>query len=331
VTDDPNGLAAWVRTTFGWHGDVRVGAGPRGAVGQLWRVEAGTGCYALKEIFDEPPTEHWIAAELAFSRVAVGAGARVPASHPDRDGRYLIPTPHGTWVRCYDWVDLQPLRPDAPGTPERLGTLLARLHRLAPQAPVEFDGEPPDSWYDAIPDHTEWSGVLTGNGPRWAAGLEAQLPLLPELCAAVAPSDPATLVVCHRDLHPENVVVDPAGHLTVVDFDDAGPAAAERELARAAFDWFCDRSGTDLDAIRAMLTAYVAAGGPGRVTEPVDFSMLLAARLNFVLSQARLAMDPQVDARHRATAEREIEMMLSLWPTRTQLDQVLAICRSVFS
>ena len=34
------------------------------------------------------------------------------------------------------------------------------------------------------------------------------------VCAAVRPVDPAVLVLCHRDLHPQNVLADPDGELS---------------------------------------------------------------------------------------------------------------------
>ncbi|MDT5386710.1 MAG: hypothetical protein QOE04_351 [Mycobacterium sp.] len=91
----------------------------------MWRVEVGSARYALKELFDEPPTEASIAIELDFARRATEAGVRVPASHPDRDGRYLLTAPGGTWLRCYDWIDLHPLARSASETPGRIGALLA--------------------------------------------------------------------------------------------------------------------------------------------------------------------------------------------------------------
>ena len=130
-------LVAHVRAAFGWDGDVEVSAGPRGALGQIWRLEIGSARYALKQIFAEPPSEASIQAELAFARRAAEAGVRLPASHPDREGRYLLTAPGGTWLRCYDWIDLRPVELTAPDTPRQLGALLARLHRCAPAAAVE--------------------------------------------------------------------------------------------------------------------------------------------------------------------------------------------------
>src|SRR4051812_20036710 len=102
-------LVTQLREAFGWDEDVVVSAGPRGALGQVWRVEAGSARYALKEIFARPPSEAVIAAEMAFARRAAGAGVRLPASHPDRSGRLLHAAHGGMWFRLYDWVDLQPV------------------------------------------------------------------------------------------------------------------------------------------------------------------------------------------------------------------------------
>ena len=125
-------LTGQVREAFGWDAEVTLSAGPRGALGQIWRVDVGPARYALKEIFAEPPSEAFIAAEVAFVRRAAAAGVRLPVSHPDRAGRHLLTAPDGRWLRLFDWVDVQPVDLAAPETPAKLGTLLARLHRAAP-------------------------------------------------------------------------------------------------------------------------------------------------------------------------------------------------------
>jgi len=323
VTD----LVAHVREAFGWGENVAVSAGPRGALGQIWRLHVGPARYALKEIFAEPTSEVLIEAELAFARRATEAGVRLPASHSDREGRYLLAAPGGTWVRLYDWIDLRPVELTAQATPRELGALLARLHRCAPAAAVELGGGPPAPWYDRVPPEHKWAEV-SASGAVWDARLADRLATVSELCAAVAPADPAGLIVCHRDLHPENVLADPAGALVVVDWDNLGPAEPGRELAGALFDWFCDGPTADLDAMRSMYEAYVREGGPGRITEPADFSMLLACRLNLLLVQAGVAIDPRAELRHREWAEREIDEALRILPTPRQLADVLELTRA---
>jgi Ser/Thr protein kinase RdoA (MazF antagonist) len=321
-------LVGYLREAFGWGEDVdvMVREGPRGALGRIWRLEVGSARYALKEIFTRPPPERLIEAELAYARVAAGAGVRLPASYPDREGRHLLAAPGGTWLRLYDWIDLRPVEPTEQASPGELGTLLARLHGCAPATAVEPGGGPPDPWYDHVPARHAWAQAAT-SGTAWAARLADRLTMLPQLCAAVSPADHAELIVCHRDLHPENIFADPAGELVVVDWDNLGPAAPGRELARALFDWFCDGPTADLEAMRGMYEAYVRAGGPGRITQPADFTMLLACRLNFLLVQAGIALDPLAEPRHREWAEREIDEALQILPTPRQLADVLELTR----
>jgi Ser/Thr protein kinase RdoA (MazF antagonist) len=321
-------LIAHVREAFGWDADVVISAGPRGALGQIWRLDVGRARYALKEIFAEPPSEALIEAELEFARQAAAAGVLMPASHPDRAGRHLLTTPGGTWLRLYDWVDLWPIELTASSTPLRLGALLARLHRCAAAVTVEPGGGPPDPWYDRVPAPHAWANLsreVSASGVAWAAPLADRMTMLPELCAAVTPADPAELIFCHRDLHPENVLADTTGGLVVVDWDNLGPAAPGRELARALFDWFCDGPVADLEAMCGMYEAYVREDGPGRVTEPADFSMLVASRLNFLLLQAGVALDPRAERRDRDWAEREIDEALRILPTPQQLADVLEL------
>jgi Ser/Thr protein kinase RdoA (MazF antagonist) len=317
-------LIGFVRQAFGWRGEIRVESGPRGALGQIWRLQVGADRFALKEIFYRPPSEPLIEAELAFTRRAVAAGVRVPASRPDREGRHLLTAPDGTWLRLYDWVDLRPVEPGAPATARELGVLLARLHRCTTPMAFEADGEPPHDWYHRTPAPHEWAEVVASQA-SWAGPLAARLTTLPQLCAAVGPADPAELLCCHRDLHPENVLADPTGALVVVDWDNLGPATPGRELGRLVFDWFFDGTTVDLDAVRAMHETYRRAGGPGRLAHPADFSMMLATRLNFLLVQARVALDRATEPRHRAWAEREIAETLLLTPNPRELADVLAV------
>jgi Ser/Thr protein kinase RdoA (MazF antagonist) len=268
-----------------------------------------------------------IAVELAFARLATEAGVHVPASHVDRDGRYLVTAPGGGWLRCYDWVDLHPLDRTAI-EPHAASAHCSRDFTGAPRPQpssqtVAFHPTPGTTSWPAAAD---WADVATSSAP-WAARLTGRLPGLPQLCAAVGPVESTRLLLCHRDLHWEHVHVDAARALTVVDWDDMGPADPDRELAKAVFDWCCDDSHTDLDGVRIMLASYVGAGGPGRVTGPSDFSMLLASRLNYLLSQVQRVLDPKTPRRHREWAQQELELALHILPTERQLIDVLAVAQ----
>ncbi len=263
--------------------------GPRGALGQIWRVDVGPTSFALKEIFANPPD---VAAELAFTRLA--DGVRLPASYPAHDGRFFIETPAGTWLRLYEWIDVRPVDPVLP---EAVGMLFARLHRCAP---ATSDAE--HSWYHEVSDATGWDG--------W-----------------IAPPDPASLVLCHRDLHPENLLADATGELVVLDWDNFGPADPSREIACGLFDWFHDGE-PDFDAMARMYSAYIAEGGPGRIESPRDFTMLIAIRLNFIEVQRAIALDLSAKPTDREWASREVADTTRRLPTPAQLATALELLHS---
>jgi Ser/Thr protein kinase RdoA (MazF antagonist) len=207
---------------FGWD-DAWVAPGPRGATARIWQVRVGDDRYALKEGRGPEPAAAAIAAELGFIERAASVGVRAPTLHADRLGRHVVPGPEASWLRLYDWLDTRPVDLSAPAAPVALGALLARLHRLAPPVTTESDGSPPDTWYDRPPEPAALRDAAREHGP-FAARLAARTATLPALVAVCAPVDPARLVLCHRDLHPGNVVMDTTGGLVVLDQDDLGPA-----------------------------------------------------------------------------------------------------------
>lgn len=283
---------AYARRMFGWPDGITIEPGPRGALGRIWRVD---GRLALKEIYAEPPSEAVIAAEQSFAGIV-----RIPRAHKDMSGRLITQTPDGRWMRLFDWVDLRPVRLDDPETPAKLGRLFARLHTNTVKMAREVGGEPPSDWYDSA----------DGDG--------------------IEKVDPAETVLCHRDLHPENVLADPDGNLVVVDWDNLGPATPTREIAQALFDWYCDPEPEPV-AMRALYEAYKEGGGPGEITRMADFSMLLAARRNFLRVQREVAADPTAAQEHRDWAEREIAETLRITPTREHLAAALTMAAEIDS
>ncbi|GIJ46793.1 hypothetical protein Val02_36790 [Virgisporangium aliadipatigenens] len=303
---------------FGWGDGARLTQGPRGALGRIWRVDVDGHTYALKELFADPPAPERLAAELAFTGRATAAGVRLPQRRPAVDGRTIVSTVDGRWLCLYDWVDLRPLELTA-ATAHAVGTTLARLHRCA----VGLDGDDPHPWYDTFPPVAAFAGAVASGAP-WAARLAERLTDHAALTAHVTPVDPSRLLVCHRDLHPENILAGPDGAPVVVDWDNFGPADPARELVAVLFDWF-GGPAPDLDAMRVLYRAYVDEGGPARITGPHDFAMLVAVRFNFLLLQTGIAMDAAATAEQRAWAEREVAETLDHLPTPGQVDAALNV------
>lgn len=298
--------------------------GARGAQGQVWRLAVGRRLFALKHVFaGTPPAPVVVEAEVAFARQATAAGVRLPASHPDRDGRYLVPLTDGGWLRLFDWVDLRSV--DLAAVAEALGVLLARLHRCAPVADREPGGALPDRWYELPPDEDDWGPLVTAatvSGRSWASRLAAAADGLPAVHALLSSASPDGMRLCHRDVHPGNVLADAAGELVIVDWDSLGPADPAGDLTRTLVSCFHD-GDPDLASMQRTYRSYVEAGGPARLRSTADFTMLIASQLNFLNWQVRIALDPAAAPRDRDWAELEIDEGLRILPTPGLIAAVL--------
>jgi Ser/Thr protein kinase RdoA (MazF antagonist) len=301
----------------------------RGAMGRIWRLDLPGGRFAVKELFhgaDEAQAQR----EAAFTTHLQAAGIRLPGSLPGRDGRFLAqltgPARDG-YVRLYQWADGLPADLADPRTAERAGDLLGRLHALAP--PAADDG---DRWYDTVPGPGVWvelAGAGQAQRASWAPDLAGHIGLLRDISTLVTRPDPGQLIGCHRDLHPDNVLVDGSGELILLDWADAGPAEPGRELARLLDNWLVHDGAADPTAVRVMLAAYRAAGGPGAITGELSFGMLIAGTLNFLHVQARVALDPAADAEHRAYAAAEVADTLTRLPTPALMAQLISLAAAI--
>ncbi|MEU6380710.1 aminoglycoside phosphotransferase family protein [Streptomyces sp. NPDC046909] len=280
----------------------------RGALGQIWKLSGPDSAWAVKELLFGCDEEQ-VRREAALRDASEKLGISAPRLLPNRDGTHVTRLT-GSHVKLYDWVDGTEADPSDPALLSWCGRTLALLHRAG-----EGARETPDAWYEECPQDADWTRLhaeIRRAGLPWADTLGRFIDTrIPELARHVSASGPADVVTSHLDMRPQNVLVGPAGPI-LLDWDNAGPVSAERELARAVYVW---AGGNDFsaDAARRLVRAYVDAGGRATVKSLDSFSMLIATDLNFVRVQAECAIDPHVTPEQREFGSRmAVETLASL-------------------
>ncbi|WP_327401250.1 phosphotransferase [Streptomyces sp. NBC_01288] len=300
-----------------------LGAGPwtltpvtRGALGQIWKLSgdgSGSGSsWAVKELLFGCDEEQ-VRREAALREASEGLGIASPRLLANREGAYVShldsgsgsglasttsgsDSSAGSHIKLYDWIDGAPADVSDPDVLDWFGRTMALLHRAG-----EGESAMPSAWYERCPGDDEWAVLhaeVRRAGMPWADELGRFIATSArELAHWVTPSDPDGLVTSHLDLQPQNVLVGRNGPV-LLDWDNAGSASAERELARALFVWSGWNEG-DVEVGVRVARAYRSAGGRAVVQGPQSFSMLFATALNYVRVQADCAIDPTVTAAQR--------------------------------
>ncbi len=247
-------------------GDHASLAGPVafGRLGEIWRLVADRGPFAVKHAQLAVSSEDAVR-DAAFQESVRRAGVPMPAVVRSVDGAVLADV-GGALVRVYEWVDVLPA--DRRLDPSELGQVLAAIHAV-----VVTTDEPVDGWYvDPIGAET-WQELVARLRMADAPFVDRLEALLPEVCAAEGILVPPHRVqVCHRDLWADNVRRTPNGDLVVLDWENSGPGDVNGELACALFEYGLGQA----DRMRALYAAYVDAGGPGRLSDRGDLTMLVA-------------------------------------------------------
>jgi Ser/Thr protein kinase RdoA (MazF antagonist) len=304
-----------VAALFGLRPSGPLVVAARGELGRVWRLPTGTGPVAVKDLF-APPTEPEAAADVEFQRLARDAGVVLPEPLSRPDGRILAELRSGVTVRAYRWVDLRPLgeRPV-----EAVGALLATLHRAAPRVTAA-----PHPWFTEPVGAAAWTDLVTAARAAGAPFGDALDTLVRDQRALDADLLPVAVRGderrCHLDLDDTNLAWDPRGRLTVLDWENSGPASPGRELAMVAAEY-------GPGAATRLVAAYRAAGGPARLSTPDDFAMAVAVQGHLIEFYARRWLtSPDPEDRDRSIGR--IDEIAAGPLTRAGIDEVLAATRA---
>ena len=172
----------------------------------------------------------------------------------------------GDHVRVYEWVDVLPA--DRRLDPGELGQVLAAIHAV-----VVTTDEPVDGWYVDPVGAGTWQELMVRLRMADAPFVDRFEALLPAVCEAEGIlASPRRVQVCHRDLWADNVRRTPGGGLVVLDWENSGPGDVNGELGCALFEYGLGQA----DRMRTLYATYLDAGGPGRLTDRGDLTMLVA-------------------------------------------------------
>jgi Ser/Thr protein kinase RdoA (MazF antagonist) len=289
----------------------------RGEQGVIWRLDTSTGTYAVKELV-MPRTEVEVAADVAFQECAALGAASYDVGRTRRtvDGRVLMAVA-GRQVRVQEWLDMA--GPDPGIDPVLVGRMLAELHAVG-----EARSDPVHSWFTEPVGEQRWQEYLTALERSAYAEVADRLgAALPDQISFEALlTEPGDLRTCHRDLWADNVRMTASGRVCVFDWDNCGPASVHHELAMVAWEFGLD----DSDRIRGLWSAYAEAGGPGRVRQPGDFTMVIAQFGHFYELAVAPFLDPVATAADREHGLARFDEFESRPLTHAAIAQVIDVC-----
>lgn len=305
---------AEIARRFGLGGNARLSDGPvaRGRQGGVWRLDTADGRWAVKVPLGQA-TEDDVESSAVFQEAACAAGVPTPQVRRTTEG-HVLSAVDGNPVRVYEWVDLGP--PDIHIDADLVGAVVAAIHQVR----VEPSAEVVDPWFREPVGAARWDDVVDRLRQEEAPFAGRLADLRDELVALESWIEPAEeLRTCHRDLWADNVRPTADGGVCVIDWEDSGPADPSHELGCVLFEFARSESGR----ARALLSAYEAAGGPGRLRRRGQFSMLIAQLGHITEIAARDWLTPNTRSPRRADAEAWINEVLDEPHTRALLDGLL--------
>jgi Ser/Thr protein kinase RdoA (MazF antagonist) len=312
--------AAELARRFGLGRAVCLSDGPvaRGKQGLIWRLDTSDGSWAVKSPL-HPTTEAEVLPATELSEKAWAAGVPTPQVRRTTDGTVLAVV-GGRQVRVFEWVDLRP--PDPLVDPELVGATVAALHRVVvPALGV------PDPWSHEPVGQARWD-LLIDRLIRAGAPFAGRLADLREELVALEQwlEPPTVLQMCHSDLWADNVLATLDGGLCVIDWDNSGAVAPSHELGCVLFEF----ARSDPGRVRALLSSYRDAGGPGEVRRRGDFTMLIAQLGHITEIAASDWLAPNARSPRREDSEAWVSEVFDEPHTREVLDGLLAVARKTW-
>ncbi|ADU06399.1 aminoglycoside phosphotransferase [Micromonospora sp. L5] len=274
---------------FGLGDADRVTFAARGSMGRVYRVDSGGRAYALKMFYDHPDPDR-VAAEVAFTELAMARGLAAPQSIAARNGGFVVPSalPGVAYGRLYTWADGSQISSAARHLSDA-AEILAVLHGTDHRTDRAID-----PWYEITPSADEWDSLLARLAAvrsRWAEPLRVRRADLVEFSGWVVPTAAPAGYSCHLDVKPANILITASGRRTLVDWDNAGPADRDRELVCTMLNWTGTDPGVAAGAISTFMRRYREAGGQARPQGLPALSMYLATTINYLYVLALAALD----------------------------------------
>ena len=283
-------------------------AGPsyvaRGELGRVSQLTTEAGVWAVKEIELFVPTVEEADANVELQEAMLDAGLSLPRPQRTTGGHGLFGN-----VRVYEWLDLTPLPVDDPNVEKLVAASLARMHLHAPST-----DQTPDPWYCESMSQEQWELLVEeGAGTWWAAVVAG---LVVELVDAPRPQHSPTRI-CHLDVCPENTFLSD-GRATIIDWENAGPAATVQDLGSTLWDFFQGH----VERTRAFVDQYRRHGGPIERLEVSVFDTARVVQANLIDFHCRRALDSAATPETRARAELALRALLARPLTRRLIDEV---------
>jgi len=191
--------------------------------------------------------------------------------------------------------------------------LLARVHAIPPSAALPFERAFDDTWVRfelrTFAEH--------GLDARWHARLAPELDALARAIGALP------RVLCLRDYQSQNLMIDAAGRLRLLDYQDALHAPAELDLAALLFDSYLEQS--DAERARRLARYWTARGAR---PDPAAFALLVVQRKCKDYGRFRFVSEVKHDARYGPFVARARNAVLGALPGlpagQRRLSEILA-------